>query len=158
VIFLLCDNLGYGDVGAFGNMVHRTPALDRLANEGRKFTHFYSASGICSPSRAALMTGCYPLRVGLHHSSKGNGVLKPLDHLGISAEEWTLGEAFKSQGYATMIIGKWHLGDQPVFLPTRHGFDDYLGVPYSEDMVGGKQPGWPPLPLLRGEKVIEAPV
>jgi arylsulfatase A-like enzyme len=129
-----------------------------MAAEGRKFTHFYSASGICSPSRAALMTGCYPLRVGLHHSSTGNAVLKPLDRLGISADEWTLGEAFKSQGYATMIIGKWHLGDQAPFLPTRHGFDDYLGVPYSEDMVGGKQPGWPPLPLLRGEKVIEAPV
>lgn len=158
VIFLLCDNLGYGDVGAFGNKMHRTPSLDRMAAEGRKFTHFYSASGICSPSRAALMTGCYPLRVGLHRSSKGNGVLKPLDQLGISADEWTLGEAFKSQGYATLIIGKWHLGDQAPFLPTRHGFDDYLGVPYSEDMVGGKQPGWPPLPLMRGEKVIEAPV
>src|SRR5436190_10710427 len=90
VVFVLCDNLGYGDVGPFGNTVHRTPNLDRLAAEGRKFTHYYSASGICSPSRAALMTGCYPLRVGLHHSSTGNGVLKPIDHLGIAADEFTL--------------------------------------------------------------------
>lgn len=158
VVFLLCDNLGYGDVGPFGNTVHRTPNLDRMAAEGRKFTHYYSASGICSPSRAALMTGCYPLRVGLHRNSEGNGVLKPLDHLGIAADEFTLAEMFKSQGYATMCIGKWHLGDQAPFLPTRNGFDDYLGVPYSEDMTEGKRPGWPPLPLLRGDKVIDAPV
>lgn len=157
VVFILCDNLGYGDVGPFGNTVHRTPNLDRLAAEGRKFTHYYSASGICSPSRAALMTGCYPLRVGLHRSSAGNGVLKPMDQLGIAADELTLGEMFQSQGYATVAIGKWHLGDQAPFLPTKNGFDDYFGIPYSEDMTEGKRPGWPPLPLLRGDKVIEAP-
>lgn len=158
VVFILCDNLGYGDVGAFGNTVHRTPNLDRMAAEGRKFTHYYSASGVCSPSRAALMTGCYPLRVGLPRGENGSAVLQPINHLGINPDEFTLAEMLRSQGYATMVIGKWHLGDQTPFLPTRNGFDDYLGVPYSEDMVGGKRPGWPPLPLLRGEKVIDAPV
>lgn len=158
VIFILCDNLGYGDIGPFGNQVHRTPHLDRLAAEGRKFTHYYSASGVCSPSRAALMTGCYPLRIGLHCSAGGEAVLKPIDSLGIAADELTLGELFQSRGYATMAIGKWHLGDQSPFLPTRHGFNNYLGIPYSEDMVGGKRPGWPPLPLMQNDRVIEAPV
>ncbi|MBN8626255.1 MAG: sulfatase [Planctomycetes bacterium] len=157
VVLILCDNLGYGDVGCFGSTVHRTPHIDCMAAEGRKFTHFYSASGVCSPSRAALMTGCYPLRIGLHTSSQAGAVLRPMDQLGISADEFTLGEMFKSQGYATMAIGKWHLGDQPVFLPRRHGFDDYFGIPYSEDMTADKVPGWPELPLMRGERVIEAP-
>lgn len=156
VIFILCDNLGYGDVGPFGNQVHRTPNLDRMAAEGRKFTHYYSASGVCSPSRAALMTGCYPLRVGLQKGSFA-AVLQPLDPLGIAADETTLAELFKNAGYATAAFGKWHLGDQPEFLPTRHGFDAYFGIPYSEDMTGDKRPGWPPLPLLRGEIVVEAP-
>jgi arylsulfatase A-like enzyme len=157
VIFILCDNLGYGDIGCFGNTVHRTPNLDRMAGEGIRLTHHYSASGVCSPSRAALMTGCYPIRVGLERGSTGL-VLRPLDPMGISAAETTMAEMFRSAGYATQAIGKWHLGDQPEFLPTRHGFDRYLGIPYSEDMVGGKQPGWPPLPLMRNEQVIEAPV
>ena len=100
------------------------------------------------------MTGCYPLRIGLHTSSTGTAVLRPADQLGISADETTLAEVFKSQGYATMAIGKWHLGDQPAFLPTRHGFDDFFGVPYSEDMTGNKIVGWPLLPLLRGERVV----
>jgi arylsulfatase A-like enzyme len=157
VIFILCDNLGYGDVGPFGNKVHRTPNLDRMAAEGVRLTHHYSASGVCSPSRAALMTGCYPIRIGLEKGVAGL-VLQPLDPLGISAGETTMAEVFRSAGYATCAIGKWHLGDQPEFLPTRHGFDRYLGIPYSEDMVGGLRPGWPPLPLLRDEQVIEAPV
>jgi arylsulfatase A-like enzyme len=158
VVFLLCDNLGYGDVGPFGNTVHRTPNLDRMAAEGRKFTHYYSASGVCSPSRAALMTGCYPLRIGLHCGDNNSAVIQPLNHLGIAADEFTVAELLQSQGYATKAIGKWHLGDQAEFLPTRHGFSEYLGIPYSEDMVGGKRPGWPPLPLLQNEQVIDAPV
>jgi len=157
VIVILCDNLGYGDVGCFGNTVHRTPNLDRMAAEGLRLTHHYSASGVCSPSRAALMTGCYPIRISLEKGSDGL-VLRPLDRLGISAAETTIAETFRAAGYATGAIGKWHLGDQPDFLPTRHGFDGYLGIPYSEDMTGGKRPGWPPLPLLRDERVIEAPV
>jgi arylsulfatase A-like enzyme len=157
VVFILCDNLGYGDIGPFGNTVLRTPNLDRMAREGRKFTHFYSAAPVCSPSRAALMTGCYPLRVGLPRGETGHAVLTPVCHLGIAADEWTMAEMFRAQGYATMCIGKWHLGDQPPFLPTHNGFDDYLGIPYSEDMVGNKRPGWPPLPLVRGERVIDAP-
>lgn len=157
VVFILCDNLGYGDVGCFGSTLHRTPNIDRLAAEGLKLTHYYSASGVCSPSRSALMTGCYPLRVGLHISGTGQAVLKPLDQLGIAASEFTLGELFQSQGYATKIVGKWHLGDQPEFLPTRHGFDSYFGIPYSEDMTQEKGVGWPPLPLMRNETVIEAP-
>ncbi|MGC3966798.1 MAG: sulfatase-like hydrolase/transferase [Pirellulales bacterium] len=157
VVLILCDNLGYGDIGCFGSQLHRTPNLDRMAAEGRKFTHFYSASGVCSPSRAALMTGCYPLRIGLHTNGEGGAVLRPMDRLGIADEEFTLAEMFRSQGYATMAVGKWHLGDQPAFLPTRHGFDDYFGIPYSEDMTADKVPGWPELPLLRGERVIEAP-
>lgn len=158
VVFILCDNLGYGDVGPFGNTVHRTPNLDRMAAEGRKFTHYYSASGVCSPSRAALMTGCYPLRIGLHRGGDDSVVIRPVDPLGIASDEFTPAELFQSQGYATKAIGKWHLGDQPPYLPTRHGFTEYLGIPYSEDMYGGKQPGWPPLPLMQDEKVIEAPV
>ena len=157
VVLILCDNLGYGDIGCYGSKLHRTPALDRMAAEGRKFTHFYSASGVCSPSRSALMTGCYPLRIGLHHNGIDGAVLRPLDHLGISADEFTLAEVFKAQGYATKAIGKWHLGDQPPFLPTRHGFDEYFGIPYSEDMTADKAPGWPELPLMRGERVVEAP-
>ena len=157
VVLILCDNLGYGDIGCYGSKLHRTPALDRMAAEGRKFTHFYSASGVCSPSRAALMTGCYPLRIGLHHNYADGAVLRPLDRLGISADEFTLAEVFKAQGYATKAIGKWHLGDQPPFLPTRHGFDDYFGIPYSEDMTADKGPDWPELPLMRGERVVEAP-
>lgn len=159
VVLILCDNLGYGDVGPFGGTKYRTPNLDRMAREGRKFTHCYSASGVCSPSRAALMTGTYPLRIGLHRGAYDNTpVLKPVDPLGLSADEWTMAEMFRAAGYRTKAIGKWHLGDQPEFLPTRHGFDSYFGIPYSEDMTEGKRPGWPPLPLMRDERVIEAPV
>jgi arylsulfatase A-like enzyme len=161
IIVILCDNLGNGDVACFNPATkHRTPNLDRMAAEGRRFTSFYSASGVCTPSRAALMTGCYPRRVGLHISATGEAVLKPVDPRGINPSEETMAELMKRAGYATACIGKWHLGDQPEFLPTRHGFDSYFGIPYSEDMERGKVPGrdWPDLPLLRNEKVIEAPV
>jgi arylsulfatase A len=161
IVFILCDNLGNGDIACFNPQTkHRTPNLDRMAAEGRRFTSFYSASGVCTPSRAALMTGCYPRRIGLHVSYEGTAVLRPVDKKGLHANELTMAEMLKSVGYSTACFGKWHLGDQPEFLPTRQGFDTYLGIPYSEDMVKGKFPNraWPDLPLLRDATVIEAPV
>jgi arylsulfatase A len=158
IVFILCDNLGYGDIGCFGSKVHRTPNVDRLAAEGIKLTHFYAASGVCTPSRASLMTGCYPRRVNLHENARGGKVLQPVESIGLHPDEITLAELLKSRGYATKLIGKWHLGDQPEFLPTRQGFDEYLGIPYSDDMTPRPGERWPPLPLLREERVIEAPV
>lgn len=161
IVFILCDNLGNGDIACFNpGTKHRTPNLDRMAAEGKKLTSFYSCSGVCTPSRASLMTGCYPRRINLHVSDTGGAVLQPVASRGLNPEEDTIAEILKRAGYATTCIGKWHLGDQPEFLPTRQGFDSYFGIPYSEDMVRGKVPGreWPELPLMRDEKVIEAPV
>jgi arylsulfatase A len=161
IVVILCDNLGNGDVACFNpGTKHRTPNLDRMAAEGRKLTSFYSASGVCTPSRAALLTGCYPRRIGLHISATGASVLQPVASRGIHPAEETLAELLKRAGYLTACIGKWHLGDQPQFLPIRHGFDSFLGIPYSEDMTRRTVPGgdWPELPLLRGERVVEAPV
>jgi arylsulfatase A-like enzyme len=157
-VVLLCDNLGYGDIGPFGSTVHRTPNLDRMAQEGMKLTHLYSASGVCTPSRAALMTGCYPRRVNLHLNARGGAVLQPIEPIGLHPAETTVAEVLKLRGYRTMAIGKWHLGDQAPFLPTRQGFDAYVGVPYSDDMTARPGQPWPELPLLRGETVVEAPV
>lgn len=159
-VFVLVDNLGNGDVTCFNPASkHRTPNLDRMAAEGRKLTSFYSASGICTPSRASAMTGCYPQRVNLHLNHEGRGVLRPVSPKGLSTDEQTMAQVLKAAGYATKIIGKWHLGDQPEFLPTRRGFDEYLGIPYSDDMTKDKRPDlWPELPLMRDETVIEAPV
>lgn len=158
IVLLMCDNLGYGDIGPFGSTLHRTPNLDRMAREGMKLTHFYSASGVCTPSRAALMTGSYPRRVNLHRDARGGGVLRPVEPIGLHPSEVTVAEVLKQRGYATTIIGKWHLGDQDVFLPTRQGFDSYIGVPYSDDMTPREGQVWPDLPLMRDETVIEAPV
>jgi arylsulfatase A len=160
LIFVLCDNLGNGDVQCFNAQTkHRTPNLDRMAAEGTRFTSYYSASGVCTPSRAALMSGCYPRRINMHISATGGAVLQPIAAKGLNPSETTLAEVVKSAGYATMIIGKWHLGDQPEFLPTRQGFDRFFGIPYSDDMTRDKKPDlWPELPLMRDEKVIEAPV
>jgi arylsulfatase len=141
VIIVFTDDQGYGDVGAFGAVGFTTPHLDRLAAEGIRFTNFYSAAPICSPSRAALLTGSYPVRVGV------TGVLEPESLVGLNLEEVTIAELLKSVGYATAAIGKWHLGDDPTFLPTRQGFDEYFGLPYSNDME--------PLPLLENEAAIE---
>lgn len=143
VIFI--DDMGYGDIGPFGSKLNRTPHLDRMAREGMKLSSFYGAP-VCTPSRAQMMTGCYAKRVSLPN------VIGPVCPIGLSAKEHTIAELLKQQGYATMAIGKWHLGDQPAFLPIRHGFDHYLGLPYSNDM-GGRTP----LPLLRDATVIEAP-
>ncbi len=158
VILVLCDNLGYGDIGCYGSARNPTPHLDRMAAEGMRFTDFYVTSGVCTPSRASLMTGCYPRRVNLHVNSKGGQVLTPVEPKGLHPDEVTLAEVLTPCGYATACIGKWHLGDQPEFLPTRQGFDSYFGIPYSDDMVERPESGWPPLPLLRNEQVIEAPV
>ncbi len=157
-VVILCDNLGYGDVGCYGNRKHRTPQLDRMAAEGRRFTHFYVTSGVCTPSRASIMTGCYPRRVNMHVSDQGGSVLRPVSPKGLHPDEVTIAELVKPRGYATALIGKWHLGDQLPFLPTRQGFDYYLGIPYSDDMTQRPQRPWPPLPLMENETVIEAPV
>jgi len=158
IVLILCDNLGYGDVGCYGSQKHRTPHIDRLAAAGMRFTDCYAASGVCTPSRAALLTGCYPPRVGLHRSDTGASVLQPVASIGLHPDEVTLAEVLKPLGYATACIGKWHLGDQPPFLPTRQGFDSYLGIPYSDDMTPREGKPWPDLPLLKNEAVIEAPV
>jgi len=142
VIFI--DDMGYGDVEPFGSKVNRTPNLNRMAAEGMKLTSWYAAP-VCTPSRAQMMTGCYAKRVSMPN------VIFPRCPTGLSTEEKTVARLLKDRGYATMCIGKWHLGDQPEFLPTKHGFDHYVGLPYSNDM------GNPPLPLLNDGKVVEAP-
>jgi len=159
VVLIYCDDLGYADVGCFGSKPHRTPHIDRLAAEGLRLTSFYVTSGVCTPSRSSLMTGCYPRRVNMHQNARGDWVLFPIDSRGLNPDEVTIAEVLKTRGYATACIGKWHLGDQPEFLPTRQGFDSWFGIPYSNDM-GTKQrrpqPN-PPVPLMDGERVIEAP-
>jgi len=143
-VVILIDDMGYGDIEPYGSKVNRTPHLCRMAKEGMKLTSFYAAP-VCTPSRAQMMTGCYAKRVSMPN------VIFPLCPTGLNPEEKTVARLLKERGYATMCIGKWHLGDQPEFLPTKHGFDHYVGLPYSNDM------GKPPLPLLRDEKVVEAP-
>ncbi|MEM1444391.1 MAG: sulfatase-like hydrolase/transferase, partial [Verrucomicrobiota bacterium] len=134
-IVIFCDNLGYGDIEPFGSTVHRTPHLNRMAGEGRKFTHFCVTAGVCTPSRASIMTGCYSQRVGMHRNERDYHVLRPVSRYGLHPDEVTIASALRELGYATGMIGKWHLGDQPDFLPTRHGFDYFFGVPYSDDMT-----------------------
>ncbi|MEX2141876.1 MAG: sulfatase [Pirellulales bacterium] len=151
IVLIFCDDLGYADIGPFGGQAP-TPHLDRMAKEGLRFTDFYAAQAVCSASRAALLTGCYPNRIGIQ------GALGPNSKVGIHADETTLGELLKTRDYATAIYGKWHLGDAPQFLPARHGFDDYFGLPYSNDMwphhpAGGRN--YPALPLIDGDKVVE---
>jgi arylsulfatase A-like enzyme len=153
VVLIVCDDLGYGDLGSYGARQWRTPHLDRLAHEGMRFTRFYTAQPVCSAARAALLTGCYPNRIGIA------GALGPNARIGIGAQEVTLAELLRPLGYATAVFGKWHLGHLPPFLPTRHGFDDYFGLPYSNDMWPRHpeaQPGtYPPLPLFDGESVAQ---
>ncbi len=157
-ILIFCDDLGYGDLGCFGSKKHKTPHIDRMAANGTMFTSFYSTSGVCTPSRSSLMTGCYPRRVNMHQSARNEWVLFPVAKKGLHPDEITVAEVLKKQGYKTACIGKWHLGDQKKFLPTRQGFDLYFGIPYSNDMGAKQRKQNPPLPLLRNETVIEAPV
>ena len=159
LVLIFIDDMGYGDIGCFGSKKNRTPKLDQMAAEGMRFTSFYVTSSVCTPSRSSLMTGCYPRRVNMHVNQRNLCVLFPGDPKGLNPNEQTVAEVLKPQGYATMCIGKWHLGDQPEFLPTKQGFDSYFGIPYSNDMGGkSKTKGRPPLPLMQDEKVIEAPV
>ena len=158
-VLIFIDDMGYGDIGCFGSKKNRTPHLDKMATEGMKFTDFYVTSSVCTPSRSSLMTGCYPRRVNMHVNQRNLCVLFPGDPKGLNPNETTIAEVLKTRGYATKCIGKWHLGDQPEFLPTAQGFDSYFGIPYSNDMGGrSKTKGRPPLPLMQDEKVIEAPV
>ncbi len=151
VVLIFADDLAYADLSCYGAKGYSTPTLDRMAREGVKFTDFYAAQAVCSASRAALLTGCYSNRVGIL------GALGPASKIGINEKETTLAEVLKSRGYATAVYGKWHLGHAPKFLPTRHGFDDYFGLPYSNDMWP-KHPtnnSFPDLPLIEGERIVE---
>jgi arylsulfatase A len=154
-VVILIDDMGYGDIGPFGSTLNHTPNLDRMASEGMILTSFYGAP-VCTPSRAQILTGCYAKRVSLPD------VIFPACPIGLSPKEHTVANLLKEQGYATMAIGKWHVGDQPEFLPTQHGFDHFYGLPYSNDMgqktnAAGKILN-PPLPLLQDKNIIEAPV
>ncbi len=155
IIVIFSDDLGYGDLGVFGHPTLHTPRLDRMAAEGMKLTQFYVAASVCTPSRAALLTGRYPIRSGM--CSDKRRVLFPNSGGGLPAREITIAEALKSGGYATACIGKWHLGHLPQYLPTKHGFDTYYGIPYSNDMHNVGR-GDPPVPLMRNEEIIEQPV
>lgn len=153
-VIIFTDDQGYADLGCFGGDHVKTPRIDQMAEEGAKLTNFYVAGNVCTPSRAALMTGCYPKRVGL-----AAGVFLAGDKNGLNPDEVTIAEVLKSAGYATGMFGKWHLGDQPEFLPTRQGFDEFFGLPYSHDIHpyhgNDKKYKFPPLPLMEMETVIE---
>jgi len=148
-IIIFTDDQGYQDLGCFGAEGFQTPSLDKMAAEGARFTDFYCGSPVCSPSRAALLTGCYPPRVGI------TKVIFPEDKFGLNPEELTIAEVLKQKGYATACIGKWHLGHLPQFLPRNQGFDYYFGLPYSNDMWPPNSGRYPPLPLIENEKPIE---
>lgn len=159
-VVIFTDDQGYADVGCYGAQGFQTPHLDRMAAEGMRFTDFYAAQAVCSASRAGLLTGCYPNRIGVRSA------LHPGSNIGLNADEETIAEVLKKRGYATGIFGKWHLGHHPEFLPLQHGFDEYLGLPYSNDMwpveydgrpaTQGRKTEYPPLPLIDGnEKVGE---
>lgn len=153
VVILFADDLGYGDLGTYGHPTIRTPHLDRMAAEGMKLTQFYVGAPVCTPSRAALLTGRLPVRSGM--ASNERRVLFPDSKNGLPQREVTTAEALKEQGYATAAIGKWHLGHRPQYLPTNHGFDSYFGIPYSNDMDRT-----PDAPTDRDstEKIVDAPV
>lgn len=165
IVVIFIDDLGYADIGPFGADAYDTPHLDQMASEGMVLTDFHSATAVCSAARAALMTGCYPERVGIL------GALGPRAKIGLNAAETTIAELCKSQGYATAVFGKWHLGHLPQFLPTRHGFDEWFGLPYSNDMwpyhpehylgpgkVAERRSGYPLLCMYEGERVVDAEV
>ncbi|WP_228236869.1 sulfatase [Allomuricauda sp. M10] len=154
IILIFTDDQGYQDVGIFGSPNIKTPNLDQMAAEGLQLTSYYAAQAVCSASRAGILTGCYPNRIGIHNA------LGPDNTHGINASETTIAEMLKKKGYATAIYGKWHLGHHEQFLPTRHGFDEWFGIPYSNDMwpnhpEQGKYFNFPDLPLYENETVID---
>ncbi len=158
IVLINCDDLGYGDLGCYGSTANDTPVLDQLAVEGMRFTDFYMASPVCSASRGAMLTGCYPPRIGFGDFD-GLPVLFPGHRIGLSPDEVTIASVLAGAGYATKIVGKWHCGDQPPFLPTRHGFDGYFGIPYSNDMGRQVWPeGTPPMPELMAQFGLSFPV
>jgi arylsulfatase A len=152
IVVIFMDDMGYADIGVTGAKGYKTPNIDRMAAEGMHLTNFYAAAPSCTPSRAALITGCYPQRVSLPN------VIGPNTTIGLNEKEETIADLLKPLGYATACFGKWHMGHHPEFLPLRHGFDEYFGLPYSNDMwpkhptAGDK---YPPLPLVEGEKTLE---
>ena len=165
VIVIFIDDMGYADIGPFGAEGYPTPHLDRMAADGMRFSDFLVSSAVCSASRAALLTGCYHRRIGIA------GALGPNAEHGINANEVTLAEICRQKGYATACYGKWHLGHHPKFLPTEHGFDEYFGLPYSNDMwplhpmyanlppdSEQRKRGFPPLPLIEGSRVVDSEV
>ncbi|NVJ46344.1 MAG: sulfatase [Cytophagia bacterium] len=154
VIIIFTDDQGYQDVGVFGAQGFETPNLDQMAAEGVRFTDFYAAQAVCSASRAGLLTGCYPNRLGIH------GAFMPNAQKGLNPNETTIAEMLKGNGYNTAIYGKWHLGDAQEFLPTKQGFDEYFGIPFSNDMwpyhpQQGTVFNFDPLPLYENETVID---
>ena len=157
-VVVFTDDQGYGDLSCFGANHVDTPRIDRMAAEGSRITSFYVAASVCTPSRAALMTGCYPKRVNMA-TGDNFGVLLAGDRKGLNPNEITIAEVLKAAGYKTGMFGKWHLGDQPEFLPTRQGFDEFFGIPFSHDIhpFHPRQDhyNFPPLPLLENETVIE---
>lgn len=154
IVIIFADDLGYGDLGSYGHPTIRTPNLDRMATEGMKFTQFYVGAPVCTPSRAALLTGRLPIRSGMMSAKRR--VLFPNSSKGLPPDEITTAEALKTEGYATAAIGKWHLGHESPYLPTDNGFDYYYGIPYSNDMHSEKR-GDPPIPLMRNKQIIEQP-
>ena len=167
IVVIFCDDLGYGDLGCFGHPTIRTPRLDKMAREGQRWTQFYAAAPVCTPSRAGLQTGRYPVRSGM--CGFGYRVLFPDSKGGLPPSEITIAQMLKERGYATHAVGKWHLGHLPKFLPTSHGYDTYFGIPYSNDMDTSKDaPPWKEqfadpkseywnVPLMRGEEIVERP-
>lgn len=157
-VVIFTDDQGYGDLSCFGGKHVSTPRIDQMADEGSRLTSFYVAAPVCSPSRAALMTGCYPKRIDMATGSSF-GVLLAGDRKGLNPDEITMAEVLKGAGYRTAIFGKWHLGDQPEFLPTKQGFEEFFGIPYSHDIhpFHPRQDHYrfPPIPLLENETVIE---
>ncbi|QZT37468.1 sulfatase [Halosquirtibacter xylanolyticus] len=152
IIILFADDMGYGDIAAYGSKVNETPNLDKLANRGTLFSSFYVAAASCTPSRAALLTGCYPQRVGLE------SVVDDNSNKGLSSHEITIADLLKQHGYHTGMFGKWHLGHHLEFMPNQHGFTEFFGIPYSMDMWPfHPKPNhdYPPLPVYENEKVIE---
>ncbi len=161
VIIIFMDDMGYGDPSCYSGLLYQTPNIDKLASQGMRFTNFYAAQAVCSASRAGILTGCYPNRIGIH------GALMPWSTIALNPKEETIAQALKKAGYHTGMIGKWHLGSKAPYLPLHYGFDEYLGLPYSNDMWPVDYDGtpvtdtsnnhyrYPPLPLLEGDKVVK---